>query len=45
LPEIDPVLAITYEIAGMVMDIAGPLFWAALVLAFVVGPLGIHLFG
>lgn len=40
----DPGLAIAYRIAEAVMDIAGPLFWAALVLAFVTGALGIDLF-
>jgi hypothetical protein len=37
-------LAMTYCIAQAIMDIAGPLFWAALVLAFVTGALGIDLF-
>jgi hypothetical protein len=40
----DPGLAIAYHVAGAVMDIAGPLFWAALVLAFATGALGIDLF-
>jgi hypothetical protein len=42
--EDDPILAMAYQIAEVVMDVAGPLFWAALVLAFVTGPLGIELF-
>lgn len=40
----DPVFAIAYQIAEAVMDIAGPLFWAVLVLAFMTGALGIDLF-
>ena len=38
----DPVLAMTYRIAEAVMDVAGPLFWAVLVLGFIKGPLGIE---
>jgi hypothetical protein len=41
--EDDPAVAVTYGIAEAVMDVAGPLFWAVLVLAFVTGPLGIDL--
>jgi hypothetical protein len=40
----DPVLAVVYPIAEVVMEIAGPLFWATLVLGFMKGPLGIDLF-
>jgi hypothetical protein len=40
----DPALAIAYRIAEVVMDIAGPLFWGALLLAFMTGALGIDLF-
>jgi hypothetical protein len=39
----DPVLAITYRMAEAIMDIAGPLFWAVLVLAFMTSALGIDL--
>ena len=42
--EVDPVLAMVYRVAEVVVDIAGPLFWAALVLGFIKGPLGIDLF-
>jgi hypothetical protein len=34
-------LDLAYEIAEVMMDVLGPFFWATLVLAFVVGPLGI----
>jgi hypothetical protein len=40
----DPGLEMAYQVAGAVMDIAGPLFWAALLLAFTTGALGIDLF-
>jgi hypothetical protein len=40
----DPFLALVYRIAEVVMDIAGPLFWATLVLGFIKGPLGCDLF-
>jgi len=40
----DPDLAIVYQLAEAVMEIAGPLFWVILALAFVAGPLGIHVF-
>jgi hypothetical protein len=40
----DPVYAIVYRVAEAVMEIAGPLFWAVLVVAFMTGPLGIDLF-
>jgi hypothetical protein len=40
----DPRLAMVYRIAEVVMDIVGPLFWAALVLAFMTGALGIDLY-
>ena len=40
----DPGLDVAYRVAEAVMDIAGPLFWAALVLAFMTGALGIDLF-
>jgi hypothetical protein len=43
-PRGDPGLEIAYQIAAAVMDIAGPLFWAALVLAYITGALGINLF-
>jgi hypothetical protein len=36
-----PGLDLAYEIAEVVMDVLGPFFWATLVLAFAVGPLGI----
>jgi hypothetical protein len=39
-----PRLAIVYCIAELVMNVAGPLFWAALVLAFITGVLGVDLF-
>jgi hypothetical protein len=35
----DPILAMVYQIAEVVMDIAGPLFWATLELGFMMGPL------
>jgi hypothetical protein len=46
LPSIDgnPVLAMTYRLAEAVMDVAGPLFWAVLVLGFIKGSLGIDVF-
>jgi hypothetical protein len=34
-----PTLGMVYGIAEVVMDIAGPLFWATLVLGFMKGPL------
>jgi len=37
----DRVYTTVHQVAQTVMDIAGPLFWAVLILAFVVGPLGI----
>jgi hypothetical protein len=40
----DPLLAIVYCIAELVMNVAGPLFWAALVLAFMIGVLRVDLF-
>ena len=40
----DPALAIAYCIAEVVMDVAGPLFWAVLLLAFITGALGIGSF-
>jgi hypothetical protein len=44
-PEIgSPGLDLVYTIAEAVMDVAGPLFWAILALAFITGPLGISLF-
>jgi hypothetical protein len=39
--EDNPVLAMAYSIAGEVMEIAGPLFWAVLLLAFIASALGI----
>jgi len=42
--EDDPSLAMAHQIAVAVIDIAGPLFRAALALAFVTGALGIDLF-
>jgi hypothetical protein len=45
-PESDsPGLDLAYEIAEVVMEVEGPFFWAVLLVAFVVGPLGIHPFG
>jgi hypothetical protein len=41
----NPGLDLAYEIAEVAMEIEGPLFWAILLVAFVVGPLGIHPFG
>jgi hypothetical protein len=40
----DSGLAFAPQIAGAVMDIAGPLFWAALVIVFLTGAPGIGLF-
>jgi hypothetical protein len=45
-PESDnPGLDLAYEIAEVAMEVEGPLFWAILLVALVVGPLGIHPFG
>jgi hypothetical protein len=37
----DPAVVIAHEIAQAVMDVAGPLFWAALIVGFAAGALGI----
>jgi hypothetical protein len=46
MPESDsPGLDLAYEIAEVVMEVEGPLFWAILLVALVVGPFGIRPFG
>jgi hypothetical protein len=37
----DLAAAIAHQVAQAVMDVAGPLFWAVLVVGFVAGALGI----
>jgi hypothetical protein len=40
----DLAVGIAYLIAGAVMNVAGPLFWGAIVLGLMADLLGIHLF-
>jgi hypothetical protein len=40
----DLAVGIAHLIAGAVMNIAGPLFWAAIVLGFIADVLGLDLF-
>jgi hypothetical protein len=41
----DPAVAVAHQIAEAVMEVAGPLFWGALLLAFVTSLLGPDFFG
>lgn len=38
---VDLAVAVAHQVAQVVMDVAGPLFWAALVVGFVTDALGI----
>lgn len=40
----DLAVAVANQIAEVMMDVAGPLFWAALVLGFITGAFGTDLF-